>query len=385
MTNEIMEDEIQVFGHIVGEMGKGGKKAYTPIEVNDTRKSKQVARLLIVVSEGICEELVDVFFNYIPYTNFNCTIEWRSGTADQTVIPGFELVTNPSPSFASFPSMVTSGVYINSVDWEAQSAILTFSTALMRTITAKGDVLMSTAAHNIYYRPNSAATWTLYYQDVITAKVSNAYSWDIRVPQPAGVIVGEPWEIKVVRVTPDDPDSKTSSIIGWTALTEVHEVTLNYPNTALVGITLWDASQFGGQIPDILFRIKGIKVQIPSNYDPTGRLASGAWDGLLTSATYWTDNPAWILYDVLHSSKCLGISSADIDLPSIYELSEVCDQRVTDGNGGLEPRYSLSNQFTQKENIPTFLMYILSLCNATLTTNEFGQISVMYDLSLIHI
>ena len=372
-------EENKFLSEVSGEMGKGGRKQKPPIEVNDTNSSKQVARLLIAVSEGVCEELTDIFFNFIPASNFNCTIEWRPGTVDQTVVSGFENVTNPSPSFTAHTDLSTSGVYIEAVDWTKQAAVITLQTSLMRTITDKGDILPIGVTHSIYFRPNAAATWTLYYVSSVTAKVSSAWAYDIRVSAPPGVVIGEPWEIKVVRDSPDDSVSTHSSKFSWTGLVEVEEVTLTYPSTALVGITLWDASQFGGQIPDILFKIKGIKVRIPTNYDPVNHTHTGLWNGLLTNVTYFTSNPAWILYDVLNSSKCLGIPSADIDLSSFYLLSTVCEEQVSNGFGGFESRYELHNQFTQRENIPVFLNYILSICNANLTTNEFGQISLMVD------
>jgi hypothetical protein len=364
---------------VEGRMGKGGADTYVPVEFADTRVSSQVVRLLIAVGEGVCDSLTDIFFNYVPSSNYNCTIEWRDGTSNQIVIAGFEDARNPSPTFSQFSNMTTIGLYLASVDWHAHSAIVTLTASLMRDVWEAGDVVMSHAVHEIYVRPNASATWTLYYVSDVWAKVSNAWSWDIRVPAPTGVASGTNWEIKIVRTSPDDASAKTESKVSWTGLTEVIELTLNYPNTALVGITLWDAAQFGGQIPDILFRIKGRKIRIPDNYEPVGRTYVGAWGGTFTSLVYYTSNPAFVLLDCLTSERCLGIADEDIDLPSFYLLGTICDELVTDGFGGTEPRYSINNQFTVRENVATFLNYILSVCNANFTTNEFGQLSVFFD------
>jgi predicted phage tail protein len=267
---------------VEGSMGKGGKKAYVPFELPDTKVSSQVVRLLIAVSEGVCEELTDVLFNYVPASNYNCTIEWRDGTSNQSVIAGFEDARNPSPTFIPFSNMTTAGLYLASVDWHANSVIVTLTTSLMRDLWDSGDIVMSNAIHEIWVRASPASTWTRYYVSNIWAKVSSPWSWDIRVPAPTGVIGGTNWEIKLVRTSPNDATAKKESKVSWTALTEIVELTLNYPNTALVGITLWDAAQFGGQIPDILFRIKGIKVRLPDNYDPIARTYVSAWSGTPT-------------------------------------------------------------------------------------------------------
>ena len=45
---------------IEGRTGKGGGGGLPPIEFYDTQRSTQVVKLLIAVSEGVCEELTDV-------------------------------------------------------------------------------------------------------------------------------------------------------------------------------------------------------------------------------------------------------------------------------------------------------------------------------------
>ncbi len=87
-------------------------------------------------------------------------------------------------------------------------------------------------------------------------------------------------------------------------------------------------------------------------------------------------------YNILNRPKIqggLGIAKADIDVISLYELSKYADELVSDGKGGTERRYELHNQFYTRENPSTFLMFLLNICNANYTTNEFGQLSFMFD------
>jgi hypothetical protein len=76
----------------------------------------------------------------------------------------------------------------------------------------------------------------------------------------------------------------------------------------------------------------------------------GEWDGSFKLA--WTDNPAWILFDLM-TNKVNGLGSylddfQDIDIFHLYEMGRHCDavdddgffEGVADAFGGLEPRFS---------------------------------------------
>ncbi len=68
----------------------------------------------------------------------------------------------------------------------------------------------------------------------------------------------------------------------------------------------------------------------------------------------WTDNPAWIFYDLVVSDRFgLGnrLTAANIDKWTLYQVAQYCDQRVPDGKGGsgTEPRYTC-NVYVQDRN-----------------------------------
>ena len=87
---------------------------------------------------------------------------------------------------------------------------------------------------------------------------------------------------------------------------------------------------------------------------------NGDWDG--TFKYGWTDNPVWILYDLMTSQR-YGIGNQidnirDIDVFSLYSIGKYCDAVDEDGMfsgvsdlfGGLEPRYSTNIIMNQQEN-----------------------------------
>ena len=64
----------------------------------------------------------------------------------------------------------------------------------------------------------------------------------------------------------------------------------------------------------------------------------------------WTDNPAWIFYDILTNNRYgVGefVETSDIDIYSLYKIARYCDELVADGKGGVEPRF-WANLYLQK-------------------------------------
>ena len=146
---------------------------------------------------------------------------------------------------------------------------------------------------------------------------------------------------------------------------------LSYPHAAYAAL-IFDAETFS-KIPTRGYEIKGLKVKVPTNYFPKGEggrtsgqydrnVTTGAdagsyqkWDGNFRGDTdvfsagnanyelVWTDNPAWIFYDLV-TNKRYGIGkyidASQIDKYELYKIARYCDELVSDGKGGTEPRFS---------------------------------------------
>ncbi|EPK8313848.1 hypothetical protein PQM76_005585, partial [Klebsiella pneumoniae] len=114
----------------------------------------------------------------------------------------------------------------------------------------------------------------------------------------------------------------------------------------------FDSSQFNGSIPQISCEPRGRVIRVPDNYNPETREYTGVWTGGFKWA--WTDNPAWIYYDIVIADRFgLGnrLSSANISKWTLYQIAQYCDQLVPDGRGGdgMEPRYTC-NVYVQERN-----------------------------------
>lgn len=151
-----------------------------------------------------------------------------------------------------------------------------------------------------------------------------------------------PFNVRMVRVTPDSTTDQLQNKSLWSSYTEIIDLKQAYPNTAVVGLQV-DAEQFGSQQVTVNYHIYGRIVQVPSNYDPDTRTYTGLWDGTFKPA--YTNSPAWCVMDMLtHPLYGMGqaIGVADVDKWALYAIAQYCDQRVPDGFGGTEPRMTLN-------------------------------------------
>jgi predicted phage tail protein len=121
-------------------------------------------------------------------------------------------------------------------------------------------------------------------------------------------------------------DSTTDYIQDQTWLSQYGEIVstkLNYPNSALVGLKI-DSQQFGSSVPARSYLVSGMEIRVPSNYDPVLGTYSGDWDG--TFRLVVSENPAWILYDLLTSKRYgLGeyVTESMINIGQLYQIGRL--------------------------------------------------------------
>jgi predicted phage tail protein len=183
--------------------------------------------------------------------------------------------------------------------------------------------------------PSNANYWAPAPFDTITGKTTSYYTRSYYLPLPAG----SERSIRVRKLTPDATTQKTRNDVVFAEYTKINEEKLRYPHSACFGLMV-DASQFAS-IPTRAYHIYGVRVKVPSNYWPWTRAYSGTWDGAFV--VNWTDNPAWILYDLLTNTRYgLGqfLPAARLDKWGLYEIAQYCDELVYDGYGGWEPRFT---------------------------------------------
>lgn len=195
--------------------------------------------------------------------------------------------------------------------------------------------------------------------------------------------VSKSWNIKLTSFRPfgDYPirsnGTERRAIASWSTITTLAPKTTNYPNIALLGLEL--NAKFLGSSPGLSAIVRGIKVGIPHNYNPTDRTYTGAFNGTLAGAKQWTNNPAWILYDLIVNNRYgIGLSPTQVDIYSFYAAGVYCDELVPNGSGGLQPRFTFNSGIYERVDGQELLRRIAGAFNAFLVWSN-GKIAIAQD------
>jgi hypothetical protein len=171
------------------------------------------------------------------------------------------------------------------------------------------------------------------------------------------------WEIEVEPIYTESVDINIVAKGSIDSITEIYDDYLSLPNTAGI-ITTFD-SRFFTSIPQRSYDARLLKVKIPSNYDPYSKTYDGIWDGNFNLG--WTDNPAWCFYDLITNDRYgLGryIDPNLTDKWTLYEISQYCDELVSDSKGGLEPRFTANVLISTREDAYKVLNDMASIFRA---------------------
>ena len=335
---------------------KGGEDTpRTPVIAPDSVRSIAYAKLLLALGEGEFAgdgngqlDGRNIYLDGTPIlaadgtANFpGVTWEFRPGTPHQTHIAGLPAVENET---AIGVELTSSAPYVRAVTNPQLSAVrVRLSWPTLQQQKSNGDVV----GYRIDYAIDLATDGGSYVQVAtytLNDKVTSKYERTHRIDLPAGAAG---WQVRVRRLTANQNSPAIADIMRVEAITEVIDAKLRYPNTALLFVQ-FDASQFSG-IPQVSVETRGRIVRVPANYDPATRTYSGIWDGTFKWA--WTDNPAWVWYDILLAPRFgLGrrITAAQVDKWELYRIAQYCDQLVPDGKGGTEPRFTCNVYFQSK-------------------------------------
>jgi predicted phage tail protein len=349
-------------------------------------RSRAYIQVVDLLCEGPIEGLVDgaksIFFDEVPvasadpgeldpilrtvvngtgsHDNFK-GVSWdtRTGTVDQAYLEGFpqvesetdvsievkygtdgergsivRAITNPEVDYVRVRLLFPQIVKTNISNGEAEGTSVTFGVDLQES---GGD-----------------------YERVITRTVSgkslSRYEVSLKVPMTGT----GPWNLRVVRDTADSTNQAIQDKLYWGSFTEVIEAKLRYPHSALIGVR-FDAQNFQS-IPQRGYDVKLKKIKVPSNYNPETRVYTGSWDG--TFQTLWSDNPAWIFYDLVTNVRYgLGafVPEEQVDKWALYEIAQYCDELVSDGEGGLEPRFTCSLLIDDRAEAYTVIQNLASV------------------------
>lgn len=335
---------------------KGGSSSQrTPTEQPDDLQSVAKAKILIALGEGeFAGELTgrDIYLDGTPLLNADgsenfsgVAWEFRPGTQAQKYIQGIPGTENEISVGTEISSETAWSHTFTNTQLSAVRVRLKWPSLMKQE--DDGDVVGNTVKYAIDLQTDGGA-WQTVLETAVTGKTTSGYERSHRIDLPQA---GSTWTLRLRKVSPDANSVKIGDVMTLQSYTEVIDAKLRYPHTALLYIE-FDSSQFNGSIPQISCEPRGRVIRVPDNYNPESREYTGTWTGGFKWA--WTDNPAWIYYDIIVSDRFgLGnrLTSANISKWTLYQIAQYCDQMVPDGKGGdgMEPRY-LCNVYVQERN-----------------------------------
>lgn len=339
---------------IKGRKG-GGSKQRTPTEQPDDLQSVAKAKILLALGEGeFAGGLTgkDIYLDGTPLENADgsqnfsgVSWEFRPGTQAQTYIQGIPGTENEISVGTEVSSKTAWTHTFTNTQLSAVRVRLKWPSLMKQE--DDGDVVGNTVKYAIDLQTDGGA-WQTVLETAVTGKTTSGYERSHRIDLPHA---GSTWTLRLRKISPDANSVKVGDVMTLQSYTEVIDAKLRYPNTALLYIE-FDSSQFNGSIPQISCEPRGRVIRVPDNYNPETREYTGVWTGGFKWA--WTDNPAWIYYDIVIADRFgLGnrLSSANISKWTLYQIAQYCDQLVPDGRGGdgMEPRYTC-NVYVQERN-----------------------------------
>jgi len=358
-------------GFVVGSGGGGGKGgggSYTPTTSEDSLNSTAFVQFVDLIGEGEIEGfpsarnfirdtptyntalLKDIYFDKTPilrasasitaptaadYNFNNVTLTARYGTGNQTYIPGFDSARNERSVGVNV--IANEPVTRRITDADVNRVNVTLNFTALQEITDKGDIIGSSVHYQIQVAYNGGV-YTPVVDFNLTGRTGDAYQRS-HIFGISGVF---PVDVRVVRITPDSTNPKVQNSFTWLSYTEITDAKLSYKHSALLGIQL-NAKDFS-RVPLRSYRVRGLRIKLPSNavvdYE-NGRVTYvGIWDGTFGAAE-WCSDPAWCLWDLLTNCRYgFNLAARDLDKFSFYQASVYCNELVSDGLGGQEPRFS---------------------------------------------
>ena len=227
------------------------------------------------------------------------------------------------------------------------------------------------------------------------------------------------YRVRVRRITDDNFKDGSFQHQNASRLKTVENITkdrLSYPYAAYAA-NVFNAKDFSGGLPNRAYKLKGKLIKVPTNYltrdessDGTAkytRLVSGSapsyavseessyqtWNGSFRGdRSTWAEghpnrelvycnNPAWIFYDILTNNRYgVGqfVDESLIDKYSLFEIAKYCDELVSNGEGGLEPRFTTNLYLDKAAEATKVLKDIASVFRGMVLWSD-GEIVAIAD------
>lgn len=375
---------------------KGGGDA--GVEVKDTIQSTGKAYIVDLICEGEIEGLNKLYIDEAEFTQadfptveFNSTTMFRRGLKRSLQSPLAERYAGakaplPIPDSSRLRKTRPITLFFNSATYpDATSVLVNVKIpSLMKQVDEQnksagekaGDIRETTVEYWVTLTENGVARAPV--REVIYEKSSGGFLWSTRIQlNPSPIVKVNQWKLRIERITPEPDTVKYSNQTFLDSVIIETNYYYNYPNSVIAALS-FDAQNYP-QIGQRAYDVSMLKVKVPSGYTPTqydsqGNVTAAAtypsvWNGTFSSTKVWTNNPAWIFYDLLTNKRYgLGeyVSESSIDKWTLYSIAKYCDALVDNGTGlegmnGKEPRFACNLFLTTREEAFTVINNLASV------------------------
>jgi len=301
-----------------------------------------------------------------------------------------EALSNDAKIFSHFVSnenvgkisiALKSNLYIQNDDGSTSSNSIKFAILITRSNGEFNILDQSNSKCLVDYEINSGLTTTLQgYNSYFTLDgiATAPYQFDMNISYNPKLNLEEisgGVTFKIIRLSAEyDPSVKGGEVGGIAKardlevshIVEIIKQPMLYPHSSICKL-MFDGKNFSN-IPERTYHVRLKKVLIPSNYDPVSKKYDGPWDGLFLGQSdslesihsisdrdkRWTDNPAWIFYDLLYNARYgvgkYGLEEENIDKWQLYKIAKYCDQLV-ETNYPIETESGFPRMFETDNNL----------------------------------
>jgi sulfur carrier protein ThiS len=322
--------------------------------------SSQAYNLLLGLGDGPNEGIVSgtVKLNDKPLSAYTgVTTEEKKGTLNQSAI---SLWSEQKVEFRINEPLTLATPYVyttSDANYDELEAEFLFPNGLTG-FTKKGNNESVKVRLKVEISEASAGSWSTLVDKTISCATSSpvrfAYRSDTAYTggSPVTINNGTQYDVRFTLVSRSDLFTDN---VRWDAFAgsvrQIYNDAQAYPRTALYAIQAVNSDDLSGVI-QFSCEYKGRVVRV---YD----------DGTSTWSIEWSDNPAWVAYDILTQpvisgdgggtpyavARYDGIDPNKLVLQDFVDYADFCDTLVNDGAGGTEKRYTFNAILDREQSI----------------------------------
>lgn len=319
-------------------------------EVSTVADERSYLNTLVSLSEGEIESIsgVKVGNTSVDQLGDTAFYEYRRGTPGQAIMQGFNNFSEtviPNVDMKAHPTWYnyTTTQVVDEMHFEFTAPYGMFHISTKKK--KKGKVYSWSTNVIAESRVTGSLTYSSLFQYYIVDTVQSSKKYPIRIKMPEGL---KQYDLRfaISDSKPIETGPLTANQVYLTRVNEIRNEQFRYPNTALLGMWLVATSQVQGNPPNITAVVKGIKVK---NLD--------------TQVTEWSDNPAWIIADILTNRRYgLGeyINESHLDAQTFIDAAAFYDELVNDGKGNQVKRITFNGIIDTDDTPQQILSSILA-------------------------